>query len=276
VKRLFEFIGPDSTRASGQSEKFWEISVSDSEIRVRFGKVGANGQTTLKTLPDAPTANREAEKLIAQKLKKGYTEVTIGGASGPDVHGAALLGPSMTSKFDKTRLFGEVTTILIAQLDFFARLYSDEAFKCVEFDFGFADEEGEHYFFEEEDLDQLGNLLYDSGLDSDAQPISWEDQDDFPSGADTQVDFFGFSTLEMLTSRDLVFQYHAQVSQLKAKTPFEVRVNEFLVQNLRLIYATSECHHEFSEKSGFSINCELCVLLVWDPETLAELTDSWY
>lgn len=74
MKRYFEFIGADSSRASGQAEKFWEISLSKTEITIRFGKIGANGQTTLKTFPDAPTASREAEKLIAEKLKKGYVE----------------------------------------------------------------------------------------------------------------------------------------------------------------------------------------------------------
>lgn len=76
MKRYFEFIGADSSRASGQAEKFWEISVSKADVTVRFGKIGANGQTTLKSLPDVATALREVEKLIAEKLKKGYSEVS--------------------------------------------------------------------------------------------------------------------------------------------------------------------------------------------------------
>lgn len=75
MKRYFEFIGGDASRVSGQAEKFWEISLSKSEITIRFGKIGANGQTTLKTFPDAASASREAEKLIAEKLKKGYVEI---------------------------------------------------------------------------------------------------------------------------------------------------------------------------------------------------------
>jgi predicted DNA-binding WGR domain protein len=74
MKRYFEFVGADSSRASGQAEKFWEISVSKSEITVRFGKIGANGQSTLKSFPDASAALREAEKLIAEKIRKGYVE----------------------------------------------------------------------------------------------------------------------------------------------------------------------------------------------------------
>jgi predicted DNA-binding WGR domain protein len=74
MKRYFEFVGADSSRASGQAEKFWEISVSKSEITVRFGKIGANGQTAIKSFPDSAAASREAERLISEKLKKGYVE----------------------------------------------------------------------------------------------------------------------------------------------------------------------------------------------------------
>ena len=38
MKRYFEFI-------EGSSSKFWEISVSDKIVTVRFGRIGTNGQT---------------------------------------------------------------------------------------------------------------------------------------------------------------------------------------------------------------------------------------
>jgi predicted DNA-binding WGR domain protein len=58
------------------AEKFWEITLAKNEFKVRFGKIGSAGQTTLKSFPDAATASREAEKLITEKLKKGYSEVS--------------------------------------------------------------------------------------------------------------------------------------------------------------------------------------------------------
>jgi len=100
MKRYFEFIGADSSRASGQAEKFWEITVAGSEIRVRFGKVGANGQTTLKSFPDAAAASREVEKLVKEKMKKGYLEVQPAGESGKISPGEVNL--------DETA-FGELT-----------------------------------------------------------------------------------------------------------------------------------------------------------------------
>jgi len=65
--RYFEFIG-------GTSRKFWEITLDGSAFTVRFGRIGTAGQTQSRTLADGPKAKREVEKLIGEKLKKGYVE----------------------------------------------------------------------------------------------------------------------------------------------------------------------------------------------------------
>jgi predicted DNA-binding WGR domain protein len=65
--RHFEFIG-------GSSRKFWEISVSGNSFTVRFGRIGTAGQSQTKTFADHAKAEREAQSLIAEKLKKGYAE----------------------------------------------------------------------------------------------------------------------------------------------------------------------------------------------------------
>ncbi|HYG34730.1 MAG TPA: WGR domain-containing protein, partial [Clostridia bacterium] len=69
--RHFEFI-------SGASNKFWEISVSGNSFTVRFGRIGTPGQSQTKSFEDDGKAKREAEKLIAEKIKKGYTERCVG------------------------------------------------------------------------------------------------------------------------------------------------------------------------------------------------------
>jgi uncharacterized protein (TIGR02996 family) len=43
---------------------------------VTFGRVGTNGQAQTKEFPDAATATKERDKLVAEKLKKGYVETT--------------------------------------------------------------------------------------------------------------------------------------------------------------------------------------------------------
>ncbi|MGN6553779.1 MAG: WGR domain-containing protein, partial [Verrucomicrobiota bacterium] len=65
--RYFEFIG-------GASKKFWEISLSGNSFTVRFGRLGTAGQSQTKTFADKAKATREAESLIAEKVKKGYRE----------------------------------------------------------------------------------------------------------------------------------------------------------------------------------------------------------
>ena len=67
MKRYFEFVG-------GNSAKYWEIAASGNDVTVRFGRIGTEGQTQVKTLPDAEAALRHAKKLIASKTAKGYRE----------------------------------------------------------------------------------------------------------------------------------------------------------------------------------------------------------
>jgi len=67
MKRYFAFV-------EGSSAKFWEISQNGKDVTVRFGKIGTNGQTQTKTLADADAATKHAEKLIKEKLGKGYQE----------------------------------------------------------------------------------------------------------------------------------------------------------------------------------------------------------
>jgi predicted DNA-binding WGR domain protein len=61
---------------SDSSRKFWEISIADDSFTVRFGRIGTAGQSQTKTFADASKAQIEAAKLIAEKVKKGYVEIT--------------------------------------------------------------------------------------------------------------------------------------------------------------------------------------------------------
>ena len=71
--RYFEFVGEDSGRGIANSTKFWEVTIDGSQLTIRFGKIGTNGQTTIKDFDSDDLALAEAEKLIASKVKKGYT-----------------------------------------------------------------------------------------------------------------------------------------------------------------------------------------------------------
>jgi uncharacterized protein (TIGR02996 family) len=59
-----------------KSHKFWSIEVKDTYYQVNFGKVGSAGQIQRKTFATAAEAQAEMDKLIKEKLKKGYVETT--------------------------------------------------------------------------------------------------------------------------------------------------------------------------------------------------------
>ncbi len=61
--------------SEGNSNKFWEIKLSGAAFTTTYGKIGANGQTTIKEFGDAAAAKKEYEKLIGEKTKKGYSLV---------------------------------------------------------------------------------------------------------------------------------------------------------------------------------------------------------
>ena len=62
------------TFTEGTSNKFWNIDLQGTKFTVTFGKVGTNGQTQVKTFPDEAAARKEHDKLVAEKVKKGYVE----------------------------------------------------------------------------------------------------------------------------------------------------------------------------------------------------------
>jgi uncharacterized protein (TIGR02996 family) len=62
-----------------KSAKFWSIDLQGIRFTVRFGKVGTTGQTQTKEFANESQARDAHDKLVAEKVKKGYVE--CGGAS---------------------------------------------------------------------------------------------------------------------------------------------------------------------------------------------------
>jgi len=62
--------------SDAKSHKFWNIEVSGTSFTVTYGKVGSSGQTQTKNFASAEKAQAEADKLIREKVKKGYMETT--------------------------------------------------------------------------------------------------------------------------------------------------------------------------------------------------------
>jgi len=67
--RRFEF-------KKGSSSKFWSIERRARRVTVRFGRIGSTGQENTKAFSNDQKAADEERKLIAEKLGKGYREVS--------------------------------------------------------------------------------------------------------------------------------------------------------------------------------------------------------
>lgn len=60
----------------GDASKFWRVRVESSLQTVRYGRIGTDGHELTKTFDDATLASKATEKLIREKLGKGYREVS--------------------------------------------------------------------------------------------------------------------------------------------------------------------------------------------------------
>ncbi len=69
--------------SEGKSNKFWEIELDEESFTTRWGKIGTAGQETTKDFDSRADAKREYDKLIAEKVKKGYVLVSAGGGDAP-------------------------------------------------------------------------------------------------------------------------------------------------------------------------------------------------
>jgi predicted DNA-binding WGR domain protein len=60
----------------GASKKFWEIALDGTSFTTTYGRIGTDGQTSTKEWDDEERAKKEHDKLIAEKVKKGYELVS--------------------------------------------------------------------------------------------------------------------------------------------------------------------------------------------------------
>ena len=66
----------------GSSNKFWEITLDGSSFTTKYGRIGSDGQETIKEWDDDDKAKTEYDKIVAKKVKEGYKLVGGGGGGG--------------------------------------------------------------------------------------------------------------------------------------------------------------------------------------------------
>lgn len=74
--RRWEFVG-------GKSNKFWEAELDGATVTTRYGRIGTNGQSIVKKFDSPAKAESHLNRLIAEKVKKGYAEVVATTADEP-------------------------------------------------------------------------------------------------------------------------------------------------------------------------------------------------
>jgi predicted DNA-binding WGR domain protein len=63
------------------SSKFWNIELSGNSHTVTYGRIGTTGQTATKSFPSEDAARKDMDKLIREKVGKGYVDAATSGAS---------------------------------------------------------------------------------------------------------------------------------------------------------------------------------------------------
>lgn len=69
----------------GASSKFWEVETKNNKLIVRWGRIGTKGQAQEKTFASEILTHGVAQKLIAEKLGKGYVLVSSAKTSTPSI-----------------------------------------------------------------------------------------------------------------------------------------------------------------------------------------------
>jgi len=63
-----------------KSSKFWNIQLDGASHTVTYGRIGTTGQNATKSFPSEEAAQKDMEKLIREKLGKGYVDAAAAGA----------------------------------------------------------------------------------------------------------------------------------------------------------------------------------------------------
>ena len=86
------------------SSKYWEIVLEGNETRVSYGKLGTVSEPAVKAFKSPEMARKEYDKLVAEKLKKGYQLVPSPIAGQVNIYGPAraLVHPWRGSAYCRT------------------------------------------------------------------------------------------------------------------------------------------------------------------------------
>src|SRR5579859_1663712 len=73
-----ETVYLELSETDGGAHKFYEVVTNDTQVRIRYGRIGDLGQAQNSTHPTAEQARKFAQKKIREKLSKGYEQAVMG------------------------------------------------------------------------------------------------------------------------------------------------------------------------------------------------------
>src|SRR4028119_1391297 len=85
----------------GSSHKFWRIARAGTANVVTFGKVGTAGQAQTKEFANEAAAQAVFDKLVAEKLSKGYADAGTSNGSTPSTAASPVAKPAKSAKAQK-------------------------------------------------------------------------------------------------------------------------------------------------------------------------------
>ena len=95
----------------GASDKYWEVWTDGCDVTTHWGRTGTEGQSKTKSYDSDDAAEKAAEKAVAQKLNKGYTETTVvTNAMQPEVANTA------NEPIEETNNLGDLLNAAMVQL----------------------------------------------------------------------------------------------------------------------------------------------------------------
>ncbi|MBF6468888.1 WGR domain-containing protein [Nocardia beijingensis] len=83
---------------SGTAHKFYEVIVAGTQVSVRFGRIGEQGQTKVSSFASEEKAQAAAAKKVGEKVRKGYAPAVMGARDRRPVTRRAISSGRSTAK----------------------------------------------------------------------------------------------------------------------------------------------------------------------------------
>ncbi|HTK07825.1 MAG TPA: WGR domain-containing protein [Ktedonobacteraceae bacterium] len=91
------------SEAGGGAHKFYEVVTIEAQVRIRYGRIGEQGQAQTSNHASAEQAHKFAQKKIREKMQKGYAHAVIGERKKRKVTRRSMEGMLATGAHQATR-----------------------------------------------------------------------------------------------------------------------------------------------------------------------------